>query len=171
MENLASQLSLLRRAPEREFPLTAEECRQICDVVESEFDNARRCMDRVKPILAEHRMELRSGAFSESVGKNIEQSVIGTCPQFVLPESGLHRRGERWELKVCKDNGLIINQCSPPEGEHYLVVNYSGEFKPTRVWVLWHSADDLFTERRSNSNMRTLVMALAEQNIQRLAWT
>ena len=168
--NLATQLNILRPVPEIPHPLSPEEKRLLLLTVESEFLNAQRCMERIEPILAEHSMSLRSGAFSESVGKNIEQRLLESCSSFELRDAGLYRADEKWELKVVKDSGLIINQCTPPRGEHFLVVNYSGEFEPRRVWILWSSAEELFTERRSNSNMRTLKQAEAEPHIQRLAW-
>jgi hypothetical protein len=61
-----------------------------------------------------------------------------------------------WEVKICKDSGLTIDQSKVIDGENYIVVNYKANSLVKSIWVLWEAQDDFFSPRLKNSDARTL---------------
>jgi hypothetical protein len=78
----------------------------------------------------------------------------------------LCRQGEDWEVKICKDSGLTINQSKVINGENYIVVNYRANSTVTKIWVLWEAQDRFFSPRMKNSNARTVDRDAAAANIE-----
>ena len=80
--------------------------------------------------------------------------------------SWLCRFEQDWEVKICKDSGLTINQSKVIKGENYIVVNYKANSLVTAVWVLWAAEDRFFTPRLANSNARAIDREAAKGNIE-----
>lgn len=102
------------------------------------------------------------------VSEKIETSIIQHCRTFMrgLRHADLARCNKRWEVKICKNSGLTINQSSIINGENYIVVNYQNNSRVKKIWVLWEAQDDFFSAKRPNSNARTVDMRAAATHSQ-----
>ena len=69
-------------------------------------------------------------------------------------------------MKICKGNGLTINQNAQIHDENYIVVNDSNYSTLQRAWVLWQAEDRFFTPRNPNLNLRTILAAVAAPNVE-----
>jgi hypothetical protein len=83
-----------------------------------------------------------------------------------LGHADLHRFEKPWEVKICKGSGLTINQSKIVDNENYIVVNYLANSVVTRIWVLWDARDGFFSERKPNTNARTINMAEAGKHVE-----
>jgi hypothetical protein len=150
-------------------PLTAAERRAVVIAAESAFLKLANLYDELLPIFTRYGFKPQSaGVISRDVSEKIEEQIILHCNTFTRGAgfADLSRAGERWEVKICKGNGLTINQNAQIQGENYIVVNYSKFSTLRRVWVLWHAEDRFFTERKRNLNLRTVLPAIAAPNVE-----
>ncbi|MDR1990298.1 MAG: hypothetical protein LBQ09_08725 [Acidobacteriaceae bacterium] len=109
-------------------------------------------------------MEPFNGHSARDLSEKVEQAIIQHCHSFTkgTGHCDLGRMGANWEVKVCKDSGLTINQSKQVAGENYIVVNYTSNIQVRNVWVLWNASDVLFSPRKANSNARALLLTAAQ---------
>lgn len=149
--------------------LTTAEKKGIVLAVESAFVKLDNLYEDIIPIFDQYGFKPPSaGVIARDLSEKIETSIIQHCKTFEKGKghADLHRLGKAWEVKICKGNGLTINQSKQIGGENYIVVNYKPRSKLRKVWILWRSKDSFFSERKSNSNARTIVWATATKNIE-----
>jgi hypothetical protein len=98
----------------------------------------------------------------------LTKAIIQHCESFSkgTGHCDLCRFDQDWEVKICKDSGLTINQSKVINGENYIVVNYKANSLVKSVWVLWEAQDRFFSPRRTNSNARTVNSDAARGNIE-----
>ena len=150
-------------------PLTAEEIEGIVLAVKSAFLKLKNLYDKITPVFDEYGFRAPSaGVVARDLSEKIETSIIQHCRTFVrgLKHADLARFNKRWEVKICKDSGLTINQSSVINGENYIVVNYEKNSRVKKIWVLWEAQDGHFSPRRPNSNARTADMRATASCIQ-----
>jgi hypothetical protein len=150
-------------------PLSALEQRAVIVAAESAFLKLANLYAEVLPIFQRYGFKAQSaGVVSRDVSEKIEEQIILHCKTFERGKgfSDLARNGERWEVKICKGNGLTINQSAQIRGENYIVVNYSSYSSLRRVWILWEAADQFFTPRKPHLNLRTVLPDIAKPNIE-----
>jgi hypothetical protein len=167
-QHASSPVSLPQSFTPKE-PLTAEEIEGITLAVKSAFLKLRNLYDKITPVFDEYGFRAPSaGVVARDLSEKIETSIIQQCRTFTrgLRHADLARFNKRWEVKICKDSGLTINQSSVINGENYIVVNYKGNSKVRRIWILWDAKDDFFSRKRSNSNARTVDAGAAKAHIQ-----
>ena len=109
-----------------------------------------------------------AGVVARDLSEKIEESIRQHCKTF---ESGpghvdLQRNGEPWEVKICKDSGLTINQSKRVDGENYIVINYKSPSHVKSIWVLWRADDVFFAPRKLNTNARAMRRQAAEASIE-----
>ena len=165
--NLASE----RKADSYSHPnsLTDEEIEGIILAVKSAFLKLKNLYDKITPIFDEYGFKAPSaGVVARDLSEKIETSIIQHCRTFTrgLKFADLGRFNKRWEVKICKDSGLTINQSSVIGGENYIVVNYKDNSRVRRIWVLWEARDNFFSDRRRNSNARSVDLKKAASHIQ-----
>jgi hypothetical protein len=90
----------------------------------------------------------------------VKQSVNVSCDCLA------DRHPVDWEVKVCKDSGMTINQSKVIGGENYIVVNYKANSHVKTIWVLWNAEDRFFSKRLKNSNARSLNRAASAEHIE-----
>lgn len=152
-----------------EPPLTDEERDGITLAVQSAFKKLKNLYAAIAPIFQSYGFTAPSpGVIARDLSEKIEASIIQHCASFSkgLGHCDLCRGGEDWEVKIAKKSGLTINQSKQIAGENYIVVNYRANSQVTRIFVLWAATDACFSERRSNTNARSLIMAIAAQKIE-----
>jgi hypothetical protein len=150
-------------------PLTEEEIEGIVLAVKSAFLKLKNLYDKITPVFDEYGFKAPSaGVVARDLSEKIETSIIQHCRTFTrgLRYADLARFNKRWEVKICKDSGLTINQSSVIEGENYIVINYKNNSRVRKIWVLWEARDEFFSERRKNSNARTVDQNKAQTNVQ-----
>lgn len=151
--------------------LTPDERAGIVLAVQSAFTKLKNLYQRIAPIFDSYGFTAPSaGVIARDLSEKIEVSIVQHCASFSkgAPHCDLARDGHDWEVKICKDSGLTINQSKRVAGENYIVVNYKANSQVTRIWVLWDARDDLFSERRPNTNARALVVGKAGDHIETL---
>lgn len=137
--------------------------------VQSAFTKLRNLYAKVRPEFEAYGFTPPSpGVIARDLSEKIESSIVQHCPSFAKGQKhcDLQRDGFDWEVKVCKDSGLTINQSKVINGENYIVANYRANTQVVRVWVLWQARDEFFSARRPNSNARALVGKVAEPSIE-----
>jgi hypothetical protein len=150
-------------------PLTDEEKEGIILAVKSAFLKLRNLYEKITPVFDEYGFRAPSaGVVARDLSEKIETSIIQHCRTFThgLRHADLARFNKRWEVKICKDSGLTINQSSVIEGENYIVVNYKNNSRIRKIWVLWEARDEFFSIRRRNSNARTIDHSKARPHVQ-----
>jgi len=150
-------------------PLTEEEKEGIVLAVKSAFLKLQNLYSKIIPIFNEYGFKPPSaGVIARDLSEKIELSIIQHCRTFTkgLGHDDLARFGKSWEVKICKDSGLTINQSKVINGENYIVINYKQNSFVKRIWVLWEAQDHFFSEKRRNSNARTINSKLAKSNIE-----
>jgi len=163
---LAERSAALYQPP---APLTAEEIEGITLAVKSAFLKLKNLYDKITPVFDEYGFKAPSaGVVARDLSEKIETSIIQHCRTFTrgLKFADLSRFNKRWEVKICKDSGLTINQSSVIDGENYIVVNYKDNSRVRKIWILWDARDEFFSRRRKNSNARTADLKKAAQHIQ-----
>lgn len=155
--------------PRARRPLTSEEREGIILAVNSAFRKLKNLYARIVPIFEDFGFTPPSaGVIARDLSEKIEKSIIQHCESFSkgTGHCDLARFGEDWEVKICKDSGLTINQSKVIDGENYVVVNYKANSVVKTVWVLWHAEDRFFSPRLKNSNARSLNRDAASENIE-----
>jgi hypothetical protein len=150
-------------------PLTEEEVEGIILAVKSAFLKLKNLYEKITPIFDEYGFKAPSaGVVARDLSEKIETSIIQHCRTFTrgLRFADLSRFNKRWEVKICKGSGLTINQSSVIQGENYIVVNYKGNSRVKKIWILWEARDEFFSERRKNSNARSVDLKRATSHIQ-----
>lgn len=153
----------------RPNPLTEEEIEGITLAVKSAFLKLKNLYEKITPFFDEYGFRAPSaGVIARDLSEKIETSIIQHCRTFTrgLKFADLGRFNKRWEVKICKDSGLTINQSSVIGGENYIVVNYKDNSRVRRIWVLWEARDNFFSDRRRNSNARSVDLKKAASHIQ-----
>jgi len=137
--------------------------------VKSAFRKLKNLYEKITPVFDEYGFKAPSaGVIARDLSEKIETSIIQHCRTFTrgLKFADLNRFNKRWEVKICKDSGLTINQSSVIEGENYIVVNYEGNSRIKKIWVLWEAQDEFFSERRKNSNARSVDLKKSASHVQ-----
>ena len=149
--------------------LTAAEKKGIVLAAESAFVKLDNLYEDIIPIFDQYGFKPPSaGVIARDLSEKIETSIIQHCKTFTMGKghADLHRHGKAWEVKICKGNGLTINQSKKIGDENYIVANYLPRSKLRKVWILWRAKDHFFSERKPNSNARTIVWENAVQNVE-----
>lgn len=139
--------------------LSADERDAIVVAAKSAFAKLKNLYREIAPIIERYGFTVPSpGVIARDLSEKIETSIVQHCGSFSkgAGHADLTRNGQDWEVKICKDSGLTINQSKSVAGENYIVVNYKASSQVTRVWVLWNAADELFSPRKANTNARSL---------------
>jgi hypothetical protein len=109
-----------------------------------------------------------AGVIARDLSEKIEKAIIQHCESFTkgTGHCDLCRFDQDWEVKICKDSGLTINQSKVIAGESYIVVNYKANSLVKSIWVLWNAEDRFFSPRLTNSNARSINRDAAKANIE-----
>jgi len=124
--------------------LTDDEREGIVLAAKSAFRKLRNLYTKIVPIFEDFGFTPPSpGVIARDLSEKIEKAITQHCTSFTTGRGAcdLCRDGEDWEVKVCKDSGLTINQSKVINGENYIVVNYGADSQIRSVWVLWHAHD------------------------------
>ena len=159
---------MARTKPPRTL-LTADEREGIVLAVNSAFRKLKNLYAKVVPIFEDFGFTPPSaGVIARDLSEKIEKAIIQHCESFTKGDGhcDLCRFGQDWEVKICKDSGLTINQSKAISGENYVVVNYKANSIVKSIWVLWNAEDRFFSPRLKNSNARSLNREAAESNIE-----
>src|SRR5437016_13337320 len=103
-----------RRNAGRE-PLTADEREGIVLAVSSAFRKLKNLYARIVPIFEDYGFTPPSaGVIARDLSEKIEKAIIQHCESFTkgTGHCDLCRFDQDWEVKICKDSGLTINQRS-----------------------------------------------------------
>lgn len=152
-------------------PLTLEEIEGIVLAVKSAFLKLKNLYSQIVPIFNEYGFKPPSaGVIARDLSEKIETSIIQHCRTFSkgIRFNDLARFNKRWEVKICKNSGLTINQSAVINKENYIVINYKDNSTIKSIWILWEAEDQFFSERRKNSNARSLEKSNARHNIQEI---
>ncbi|MBX7059758.1 MAG: hypothetical protein K1X75_16970 [Leptospirales bacterium] len=150
-------------------PLTALEKKAIIIAVESAFMKLRNLYERITPVFDQYGFKAPSaGVIARDLSEKIETSIIQHCKTFHrgLGFADLARGKDRWEVKICKNGGLAINQSAVIKGENYIVVNYHRETEIKKIFILWAAQDEFFSERKRNANIRHMRGDAAKAHIE-----
>ncbi len=150
-------------------PLSADECDGIVLAARSAFTKLKNLYQEIAPVIQRYGFTVPSaGVIARDLSEKIEVAIAQHCASFTKGDKhcDLARESHEWEVKVCKDSGLTINQSKAIRGENYIVVNYKTNSQIVKVWVLWEAQDQFFSPRRSNANARALVMSAAAPHIE-----
>jgi hypothetical protein len=159
-----------RRSKYRDrYPLTEDEREGVLLAARSAFRKLKNLYERILPVFVEFGFRPPSaGVVARDLSEKIETSIVQHCNTFArgLKHADLQRHGKPWEVKICKGSGLTINQSKIVDGENYIVVNYDAQSHVTGIWVLWEAQDQFFSERRANSNARTIDVDAAGAHVE-----
>jgi hypothetical protein len=158
-----------RPAKATRHPLTSDERRAIVVAAESAFLTLGKLYKELLPIFGKYGFKPQSaGVISRDISEKIEEQIVLHSDSFTRGARfcDLARQAQDWEVKVCKDRGLTINQSAQIHGENYIVVNYVKPSTLRRVWILWQAEDRFFTARKPNLNLRTILHDIARSNIE-----
>ena len=128
-------------------PLTADEREGILLAVNSAFRKLKNLYAKIVPIFEDFGFTPPSaGVIARDLSEKIEKAIIQHCESFSkgAGHSDLCRFDQDWEVKICKDTGLTINQSKVINGENYIVVNYKANSLVKPIWVLWNAEDRFF---------------------------
>jgi hypothetical protein len=150
-------------------PLSSDERDGIILAVTSAFRKLKNLYAKILPIFDSYGFRAPSaGVVARDLSEKIESEIVRHCTTFERGNGhcDLARLGRDWEVKICKDSGLTINQSKIIAGESYIVINYKANSQVQRIWVLWDAEDSFFSPRLPNSNARSLNRHAAERNIE-----
>ena len=150
-------------------PLSDDERDGLTVAVQSVFRKLDKLYAEIVPRFHEFGFSPPSaGVVARDLSEKIEDSIRQHCKTFEdgLGHVDLQRHGEPWEVKICKNSGLTINQSKRVARENYIVINYRAPSQVRRIWVLWRAEDGFFAPRKSNANARAMRRAAAESNIE-----
>jgi hypothetical protein len=159
----------MARAKTQRAPLTSDEREGIVLAVNSAFRKLKNLYTRIVPIFEDFGFTPPSaGVIARDLSEKIEKAIIQHCESFTKGNGhcDLCRFDQDWEVKICKDSGLTINQSKVINGESYIVVNYKANSLVKSIWVLWNAEDRFFSPRLKNSNARSLNREAARENIE-----
>jgi len=159
----------MARAKPQRTPLTDDEREGIVLAVSSAFRKLKNLYAKIVPIFEDFGFTPPSaGVIARDLSEKIEKAIIQHCESFTkgTGHCDLCRFGQDWEVKICKDSGLTINQSKVINGENYIVVNYKANSLVKSVWVLWEAQDGFFSPRLKNSNARAIMRDAARDNIE-----
>jgi hypothetical protein len=159
---------MAQRRPTR-TPLTDDEREGIILAVKSAFLKLKNLYDKILPIFDSYGFRAPSaGVIARDLSEKIEKEIERCCSTFErgVGHCDLRRLGTDWEVKICKDSGLTINQSKVVDGENYIVVNYKANSVVKSVWVLWEAHDRFFSPRLRNSNARAVNREAANDHIE-----
>ena len=117
----------MARAKAQRTPLTADEREGIVLAVNSAFRKLKNLYTKIVPIFEGYGFTPPSaGVIARDLSEKIEKAIIQHCESFTKGDGhcDLCRFDQDWEVKICKDSGLTINQSKVINGENYIVVNY-----------------------------------------------
>jgi len=149
--------------------LTVDERDGVILAVSSAFRKLKNLYAKVVPIFEDFGFTPPSaGVIARDLSEKIEKAIIQHCESFTKGNrhSDLCRFGQDWEVKICKDSGLTINQSKVINGENYIVVNYKANSIVKSIWVLWEAQDKFFSPRLKNSNARNINREAAHDHIE-----
>jgi hypothetical protein len=149
--------------------LTADEREGIVLAVNSAFRKLKNLYTRIVPIFEDFGFTPPSaGVIARDLSEKIEKAIIQHCESFTKGNGhcDLCRFDQDWEVKICKDSGLTINQSKVIKGESYIVVNYKANSLVKSIWVLWNAEDRFFSPRLPNSNARSINRDVAADSIE-----
>jgi hypothetical protein len=149
--------------------LTDEEREGIVLAVNSAFRKLKNLYAKIVPVFADYGFTPPSaGVIARDLSEKIEKAIIQHCESFTkgTGHCDLRRFDQDWEVKICKDSGLTIDQSKVIDGESYIVVNYKANSIVKSVWILWNAEDRFFSPRLKNSNARSLNRNAASANIE-----
>ena len=150
-------------------PLSDDERDAIVLAVKSAFTKLKNLYQEITPIIQKYGFSVPSaGVVARDLSERIEASIVQHCSSFSKGEQycDLQRCGHEWEVKICKDSGLTINQSKAIRGENYIVVNYKANSQVIRIWILWNAQDQFFSPRKPNTNARYFVSTAAVSNVE-----
>ena len=150
-------------------PLSADEREALTVAVQSVFRKLDKLYAEIVPRFREYGFRPTSaGVVARDLSEKIEDSIRQHCKTFAEGPGhvDLQRHGEHWEVKICKDSGLTINQSKRVAGENYIVINYRSPSRVRRIWVLWRAEDRFFAPRKPNTNARTVRRSEAQSSIE-----
>jgi hypothetical protein len=159
----------MARAKPLRTPLTPDEREGIVLAVSSAFRKLKNLYARIVPVFEDFGFTPPSaGVIARDLSEKIEKAIIQHCESFTKGDGhcDLSRFDQDWEVKICKDSGLTINQSKVINGESYIVVNYKANSVVKSIWVLWNAEDRFFSPRLKNSNARSLNRQTAGENIE-----
>ena len=157
------------RHTRRARPLSRDEKDGLTVAVQSVFRKLDNLYREIVPRFEEHGFKPPSaGVVARDLSEKIEDSIRQHCETFDRGPGpvDLQRHGEQWEVKICKDSGLTINQSKRVAGENYIVINYRSPSHVKSVWVLWRAEDEFFSPRKPNANARAMRRQAAEEDIE-----
>lgn len=149
--------------------LSIDEREGIVLAVNSAFRKLKNLYTKVVPIFADYGFTPPSaGVIARDLSEKIEKAIIQHCESFTkgTGHCDLCRFDQDWEVKICKDSGLTINQSKIISGENYIVVNYKANSIVKSIWILWEAEDRFFSPRLKNSNARSLNRVAASANVE-----
>jgi hypothetical protein len=155
--------------PRARTPLTADERDGIVLAASSAFRKLKNLYTKIVPIFEDFGFTPPSaGVIARDLSEKIEKAIIQHCESFAKGNGhcDLCRFDQDWEVKICKDSGLTINQSKVINGENYIVVNYKANSIVNRIWILWAAHDRFFSPRLTNSNARSINRVAAAENIE-----
>ena len=94
-------------------PLTADEREGIILAVSSAFRKLKNLYTKIVPIFEDFGFTPPSaGVIARDLSEKIEKAIIQHCESFTKGSGhcDLSRFDQDWEVKICKDSGLTINQ-------------------------------------------------------------
>src|SRR4029078_9188642 len=156
-------------AKRRRVPLTADERDGIILAVSSAFRKLKNLYARIVPVFEDFGFTPPSaGVIARDLSKKIEKAITQHCESFTKGDGhcDLCRLDQDWEVKICKDSGLTINQSKVINGENYVVVNSKANSIVKSIRILWNAEDRFFSPRLKNSNARSINRATASGNIE-----
>lgn len=150
-------------------PLSDDEKAGLTVAVQSVFRKLDKLYEEIVPLFQCYGFRPPSaGVVARDLSEKIEESIRQHCKTFDEGRGhvDLQRLGQSWEVKICKDSGLTINQSKHVDGENYIVINYRSPSHVKAIWVLWRAKDAFFSPRKPNTNARALRRQSAEANIE-----
>src|SRR2546427_8398498 len=149
-------------------PLSVDEREGIILAVNSAFRKLKNLYTKIVPIFEDFGFTPPSaGVIARDLSEKIEKAIIQHCESFTKGNGhcDLCRFDQDWEVKICKDSGLTINQSKVIDGENYIVVNYKANSLVKSIWIPGGAQDRFFSPRLKNSNARSLNRDVAVSNI------
>ena len=93
--------------------LSLEERDGIVLAVKSAFTKLKNLYQEITPVIQKYGFTVPSaGVIARDLSEKIEASIVQHCASFSKGEGhcDLSRSAQAWEVKICKDSGLTINQ-------------------------------------------------------------
>jgi hypothetical protein len=149
----ADKANGMKKPRPQRTPLKADEREGIVLAVNSAFRKLKNLYTRIVPIFEDFRFTPPSGVIARDLSENIEKAIIQHCDSFTKGDGHCDLCGfdQDWEVKICKDSGLTINQSKVINCENYIVVNYKANSIVKSIWILWNAEDRFFSPRLKNS--------------------